>query len=528
MGIMDVDKLAAILQNMHTGAIKVHFIDSHTPSPTSLAIINARNYAFLDEAPAEERRTLAVHSQSLDQSFTVNKINQHDIDAFNAKIKPKVRDLDELQEWIFFMGIVWPDEALPYIEGINELLSNHRVKQTQLKGRTIYHSYKYESLVSMWVERPAAIEMIDLEPLVSNRLTLSGLLEFDLLHQRIPVAASLLQQVLLQLEVKGVLFQFGKDQWIERHLLAQLRKSQLRNVRRNDNVLSADGYQKYLQQWHFLSKPLEGIEGLTQVLRQWQGFAADATFWESQILKPRVKDYHGMMLDVVCQSGQFIWKRAHSKLVSEDLNQMTIQKTAVTFLEPALSHLFPAVLDFEQVQPKVKMVLKQLMDHGAQFVRELLAATDLMPVEIEQILIHLIKQGLVTSDGFQALRVFSQTPAERRRQLIKAKKYANNLGYLEMMGRWSFIKQKPVAAKAYVHMMLNRYGILSYDIWQQESMPVKWRKASFELQRMEARGEILAGRFVDNMPGMHYVSLDAYKNLMGLEFKMNPVRMGKK
>ena len=212
-------------------------------------------------------------------------------------------------------------------------------------------------------------------------------------------------------------------------------------------------------------------------MRQWQGFAADAASWESQILKPRVKDYHGLMLDVVCQSGQFIWKRAQAKLVSDDL----------------------------------------LMAQGAQFIRELLAATDLMPIEIEQVLIHLIKQGLITADGFQALRVFSQTPADRRRQLIKAKKYANNLGYLEMMGRWSVIKQKPVEAKAYVEMMLKRYGILSCDIWLQESMPVKWRKASFELQRMEARGEILAGRFVENMSGMQYALPEAFKNSQALK-----------
>jgi hypothetical protein len=155
---------------------------------------------------------------------------------------------------------------------------------------------------------------------------------------------------------------------------------------------------------------------------------------------------------------------------------------------------------------KVRLVLSIIEEHGAQFFRELLAFTDLMPVELEQILIQLIKQGLIVADGFQALRMFSQTSAERRRQLIKAKKHANNLGYLEMMGRWSLIERKQTDVKDYIEMMMNRYGVLSYDIWNQEEMPFKWRQVSLVLQRMEARGEVVAGRFVRNMSGMQYSS----------------------
>jgi ATP-dependent Lhr-like helicase len=336
------------------------------------------------------------------------------------------------------------------------------------------------------------------------------------LHQRIPMAASLLQQTLLQLEVKGVAFQFKKDQWIERNHLAQLRKMQLNQTRRSIKALSTDAYQDFLADWQFITKPAVGIEGLGQVLRQWQGFATQASAWEEEIIKPRVQDYHGMMLDMLCQSGQFIWKRAKAKLVSKDLNQMTIQKTRFTFLEKQYAHLFPAHEEQKGQNIKCKMVEQILSAHGALFFRELLEISGLLPIELEQVLIQLIKQGLVVADGFQALRVFSQSPAERRRQLQKAKKYANNLGYLEMMGRWSLLPQKSVQPAEYIKLMLSRYGILSYDIWKQEDMPIKWRKVSFELQRMEARGELLAGRFIENMEGMQYALPVVYKKINDL------------
>jgi len=83
-----------------------------------------------------------------------------------------------------------------------------------------------------------------------------------------------------------------------------------------------------------------------------------------------------------------------------------------------------------------------------------------------------------------------------------------------MMGRWSVITQKQAEAKDYVTMMINRYGVLSYDLWQQEDMPLTWRQAAFELQRMEARGEVLAGRFIEQMSGMQYTLPQVYQKIL--------------
>jgi len=510
-GIMDVESLADILQAIANKSVHIHYIDSHTPSPTSLAIINARNYAFLDEAPAEERRTLAVQSLSLEQSFLATQLGEGDIERFNSVIKPKVSGLDELAEWVYFLGIMWPDEMKPHHESVTQLIQDNRLIKWRLKGEFVYSSLKYQALIKQWQQLPETLEVEDLEILVQNRLTVSGLVAFNSILKRIPLAASFVQQVLMQLEVKGVAFQYSNEQWIERNNLARLRKNQLQQRRRAVKVLSEEAYADYLHDWQFMKQPAVGIEGLVQVLKQWQGYATQVDSWEADILKPRVQDYHGMMLDVVCQSGQFIWKRAKLKWVSEDLNQMTLKKTQFTFLQNQYAHLFPASNDVNQLTMKPAMIVSLLKEHGAMFFREMISLTDLMPVELEQVLIQLIKQGRVVADGFQALRVFSQSPAYRHRQLLKAKKAANNLGYLEMMGRWSLIIEKPVDTKDYLQLMLNRYGILSYDIWNKESMPIKWSQVAFELQRAEARGEVLAGRFVENMSGMQFALPSAYK-----------------
>lgn len=522
-GIMDVNSLAEILRQIKNKQINIHYKDSPTPSPTSLAIINARNYAFLDEAPAEERRTLAIHSKTLDESFATQKLSLLEIQKFNQQIKPKIRDLDELHEWIYFQGLLWPDEIGAFQEGVNQLLTAGRIGSNITDdGECLVFALKNEALINSVFNKDKDLKTDDLEHWVSNRLSYSGLIGFKELHSRIPVSASFLQQVLLQLEVKGVAFRHKEggdadnEYWVERNQLARLRKTQLAQQRSSIKTFSPDAYQDFLADWQFLTEPAVGVEGLSRVLSQWQGFAANASLWEADIIKPRVRDYHGMMLDILCQTGQFVWKRAKNKMISDDLNQMTIQKTQFTFLDNSVAHLFPAHVDIQQLNLKSRMVLSILDEHGAQFFREILTTTDLMPVELEQVLIYLIRQGLIVADGFQALRVFSQSPAERRRQLIKAKKHANNLGYLEMMGRWSVLPQKKAQTLEYIKLMLNRYGILSYDIWNKEDMPVKWRNVCFELQRMEARGEILAGRFIEKMEGMQYALPDVYRKIQML------------
>ena len=61
---MDVDGLVALLTRLEAGEMSIVGRDLAAPSPLAQEILNARPYAFLDDAPAEERRALAVQSRS--------------------------------------------------------------------------------------------------------------------------------------------------------------------------------------------------------------------------------------------------------------------------------------------------------------------------------------------------------------------------------------------------------------------------------------------------------------------------------
>src|SRR5262249_59068448 len=59
---MDVKGLQGLLKGLEAGDIRVVARDLTEPSPLSLEVLSARPYAYLDDAPLEERRTRAVTS----------------------------------------------------------------------------------------------------------------------------------------------------------------------------------------------------------------------------------------------------------------------------------------------------------------------------------------------------------------------------------------------------------------------------------------------------------------------------------
>ncbi|WP_154223934.1 DEAD/DEAH box helicase [Marinicella rhabdoformis] len=526
-GIMDIEGLAELLSQIRSQEVNLHFVDSQTPSPASMAIINARNFAFLDEAPAEERRTLAIHTQGLNDSFMAQVLSPKEIERFNLSIQPQVRDTDELYEWISYCGVVWPDELKEHQLTIKDMLATGRLLPIRFHGETAYFTLSQQThIYNVWPDafepfkKPAANDSLtafeaSLKELVMNRLSIFGALtEADLL-KRLPVAASLMHQALLALEQQGVVFRFQDDYWIERHILARLRKTHLGQKRQLVKTISIEAYEQFLSVWQYKTEPLVGLEGVQAVLEMFQGFAATASEWEEEILQSRVANYDGLMLDQLCQSGAYLWKRAEIKSISSTLASSSLQKTKLTFLNVENAAFVAVDEDKLVLAPEASLVYELLKTKGALFFRDIKVQLSLLPITIEQCLIHLLKHGLIATDGFQAARVFSKSPAERTRQIQKAKRSMrrspNPYGYLEMMGRWSVLPNGRFDYEQCIDWMLSRYGVLSYDIWQREKQPIKWSVAIRSLQRMEARGELLAGRFIEGMEGMQYALPEAYE-----------------
>src|SRR5437773_11161962 len=106
---MDLDGLTALLQLIETGAIHCVAVDTPEPSPFSHEILNANPYAYLDDAPLEERRTRAVQMRrTLPADFGegAGALDPAAIAQVAAEAWPPMRDPDELHEALCSVGLL--------------------------------------------------------------------------------------------------------------------------------------------------------------------------------------------------------------------------------------------------------------------------------------------------------------------------------------------------------------------------------------------------------------------------------------
>ncbi len=513
--LMDIDGLAQLLQDIKDQKIKVNFVDANTPSPASLAIINARNFAFLDDAPAEERRTNAVRTKELSDtlaSYPSQNLDQSIIQSVNSSVLPFKRDADELHEAIHFSGFLTGNELVDSQEWLMELAQQKKVCSLQIDSRLrgndrilIWFTTNNQELIASIYKTPDDDYNQDLAKLTFMKLETIGFTSFEHLKEIMYVSASSLLQALLLLETQGKVFKvIGEDKneyWCERHILAKIRKQTHYKKRNSHQLISPETYQQKLLSKHFTQH--EGMDGLIAVLKMLEGFSAPANIWEEHLLKPRVKNYQSYMLDQLCYSGQFVFKRITANTQISSNGIATIKNTPITFIQRQNVSLF-ATTDYlpEQLTHQGQKIIELIEEKGAMYASDMQKKLGCMMLEVENSLIHLVKLGVIYCDGASALRLFSLSPAQRGRYI---KKSNSKTSYLDMMGRWSVAPEvKKSDNQAIVKILLNRYGILFKAMFDNEQLPLKWYDCVYELTRLEAQGEILAGRFVKSYSGIQF------------------------
>ena len=111
---MDIDGLERLLRRIEAGEITIVARDLPTPSPLALEILTARPYAYLDDAPLEERRTQAVMARRWLDAETASDLGRLDvaaIDRVRAEAWPEAGSADELHDALLGLGFLTADEV---------------------------------------------------------------------------------------------------------------------------------------------------------------------------------------------------------------------------------------------------------------------------------------------------------------------------------------------------------------------------------------------------------------------------------
>jgi ATP-dependent Lhr-like helicase len=533
---MDVARLGELLRRLERGEIRAHARDTTEPSPFSHEALNARPYAFLDDAPLEERRARAVSLRRTlpEHQRDLGALDAEAIARVVAEAHPEPRDADELHDVLVGQVAVPLDPAWSAL--LDELVRGRRAAVLESRAgklafavelvRTIGVVYPGRRVTpAVWLpshldEAPPTREAA-LVALARGHAEVCGPFTCADLAARLDLDIADVRAAVARLEGDGLVLRghftpgAAEEQICDRRLLARIHRLTLDRLRSEIAPVTAQDLVRFLLERHCLTPRSRagGRAGLRDAIAMLQGFEVGAAAWERDILAPRVAGYRPEWLDDLCLAGEVAWARLSPRRATSSAPGSTSRSTPITLaLRRDLGWLLEAVrgpVDPEApTSENAAAVLDVLRRRGALFLDDLGEATQLPRPDLADALWDLVGHGLVAGDGFRPLR-----------ELMTAGRASQRRGRAAH-GRWAMIARYETSgagpedvAERLAGQLLARYGVVFRELVARETFAVPWRDVLRALRRREARGLARGGRFVSGFVGEQYALEDAVEAL---------------
>jgi ATP-dependent Lhr-like helicase len=573
---MDIAGLQRVLADIGAGRIRCVAVDTPIPSQFSHEILNANPYAYLDDAPLEERRARAVEMRRMLPESVLSEVGRLDpaaIAQVRADAWPDVRDAEELHDALLTLVAIpqlgeqsdeqnvaaapepqplramLQESALAWRDLFEQLASERRATRAFVDGaalwvaaeraRTfaqIFPSARFErSLPEIETAKPSADDA--LLALVTGWMQHAGPTTATALGEilRSPIAA--VDRALLRLEASGTILRgrftesAGEEtEWCERRLLARIHRLTVGTLRKQIEPMTPAQFMRWLLRWQHVAPGSEllGERGTLEALQQLQGFEAPARAWERQILARRVAAYDPKVLDQLCLTGAVGWGRLSphpatlEAVTAEGRRVIPTSVAPITFfVREDADWMIPRRKPEEEAQGLSRAAgeaLSFLRQRGASFFADVVRGTGRLKAEVETALWELVAAGMITADGFDNLRALIDPKRRSGHGSGRAARPRHSAG------RWSLLySDAPVdrasALDATCWMLLRRYGVVFREVLSRETILPRWREVLIALRRLEDRGEVRGGRFVRGFLGEQFalpIALESLRAMRGL------------
>ncbi len=510
---MDLKGLINILDRIADGSLRTIAIDTPEPSAFCHEILNANPYAYLDDAPLEERRTRAVvirRTLNTDSGREMGALDPSAIAQVAEESWPVVRDPDELHDALLTLIILPPAEHWQYF-----------FDQLRAKGRA-------STVNGQWVATERLDKTTDFISICRGWMDSIGPTTTAALAERLSLPHVEVEIALAHLEAEGQILRGswtssdpaltgrgyspwrepGEIEFCHRRIVARIHRLTLGRLRKEIEPVTAADFMRFLCRWQHMAQgtQLHGVDGLFHILKQLQGYEIPAVAWETSVLPRRVVDYDPDLLDRLCLSGEIAWGRlSPHKAFDPDSPTKRVRPTRsapiAIFRREDFSSLAAARTE-TPLSPQARDVFDALQKRGASFFVELVKSSGHLASEVEDALWELVAAGLVTADGFDNLRALLD-PKRRAGGTQRPRHSA---------GRWALLDRTEVESvnvEFFTKLLLDRWGVVFRDLMQREPLAPAWRDLLVTFRRMEARGEIRGGRFITGFVGEQFARPEA-------------------
>ncbi|MQG65321.1 MAG: DEAD/DEAH box helicase [SAR202 cluster bacterium] len=560
----DVEGCKNLLGGIGDGSIEIFGRDTVQPSAFSHQILNAMPYAFLDDAPLEERRARAVSLRRAlpEDSRDLSSLNPTAIESESANAWPRMQNADELHDALLVLGVLSEltalasasDDGMGAIEQwFESLMIENRV--FRMESDAVTYWVAAERLVLLNTVYPEAIftptppahlleAPADQEEnarennicwVMRGWVECSGPLTATELVRSLGIALDDIVYALACLENEGVVLRGSfrthveEEEFCDRRILSRIHRSTIDTLRREVEPVSSSAFMRFLLRWQHVdpAAQLQGDGGLLAAIEQLQGFESASGAIEDEVLLSRVSDYRPVMLDRLCLGGEVLWGRV-SLQASETQNGTSspLSRSAFSRATP-ITMVLRNSLDWilgptgqyaEGLTGATKEVVEFLNKRGASFLSDIVSATQRLPSDVEEALWTLAASGRVTVDGVEALRHRLGGTARRPRPNGRNGRPNNppNQNRRRGYSRWSLLEPfDPVADRSepIARQLLDRYGVVFPELLARDALTYRWRDLVRVFRRLEARGEIRGGRFVSGFIGEQFALPEAIEFL---------------
>ncbi len=540
---MDFEGLRTVLDRIHRGDVQLVARDTPEPSVLAYEILDAKPYAFLDDAPLEERRSHAVQTRrGSDAADNLGTLDPEAIARVVDEERPDPRDPDELHDALMTAGFLTPDQV-PSPAHLDHLKASRRAATTSIgivaaerlpELLAVHPAITVDPVLTppasrarVWARDAAIAELL------RGRLTIVGPTTAEALAASLAVDLKDADTALLALESEGVVLR-GKFtpalptshlalrtsvEWCDRALLARMHRYTVHRLRAEIEPVSPADFMRFLFKWQHVDIPdrLTGPDGLREIVAMLDGFELAAAAWERSVLLARVDRYDPSMIDMLCLAGEVAWGRlSHPDGAPADPPRLAPATPIALFLREhadAWQALRAPVQDPEaRLTADARGVLTLLRARGASFFADLRRASGLDDEAAPSAVGSLVAAGLASSDGFSGVRALMASAYGRPAAPDRRARFA---------GRWTAIAPPPApapddrasAVEAQAWTLLRRYGVVFRRVLARETIAAPWRELTRVYRRLEARGEIRGGRFVSGMPGEQFALPGAVERL---------------
>jgi ATP-dependent Lhr-like helicase len=533
---MDLPRLIQYLQRVFAGEVRCLARDTPEPSVFCHEILNSAVYTFLDDAPLEERRTRAVYTRRATEARSADDLGALDaaaIERVREEAWPVATTADELHDALLLAGFTRSDEASPEWRALfGELnlagrafdaggfwVTAERFDELNALLPQATIPPMPERLRKSWAREDAARE------LVRGRLQVLGPVTAAQLAASLGLTdASLFEGALLALEVEGQVLRgrftpsrpdAAPLEWCDRRLLARIHRYTLNRLRSEIEPVSAVDFHRFLLHWQHVAgeQQVNGTEGLAAIVEQLDGYELPAGAWEEDVLPARVHDYDPGQIDALCLSGRVAWGRV-SPANGGARAPLRSSPIALMLRENAGLWRASAQPEDESLRAEARAVHDALKRRGALFFHEIVSSTTLLRTQVERALGELASAGLVTADSFGGLRALL-APSEKHKRRARRRGTVHGV---DAAGRWALLlgnadENQKDRVERVARALLKRYGVVFRSLLARESRLPTWRELAMVYRKLEARGEIRGGRFVNRFGGEQFALPDAVGRL---------------